>query len=70
MSTRIHTSAMHRIDPIAEAFALRSEPITFSSTYHRNAEHIRFGTFYFSDVQLRLIGLSIFSTSVRLFKSP
>jgi hypothetical protein len=70
MSTRIHPSALNRLDPIAEAFVLRFEPTTFCQKFHRNAQRIRFGTIYFSDVHLRWIGLSIFLTIVRLFKSP
>jgi hypothetical protein len=68
MSTRIHPSALNRFDPIAEAFVLRFEPTTFCSKFHRNAQRIRFDTIHFSDVNLRLIGLSIFLTIVRLFK--
>jgi len=70
MSTRIHPSALNRLDPIAEAFALRFEPTTFCSKFHRNAQRIRFGTIYFSNVHLRLIGFNIFLTIVQLFKSP
>jgi len=70
MSTSIHPSALNRFDPIAEAFVLRFDPTTFCSKFHRNAQRIRFGSIYFSDVHLRLIRFSIFSTIVRLFKSP